>query len=214
MKSCVKGTHGALVLIRGLPGSGKSTLVKRLVKLLEREGNSIVSLDPDCVHRDSAELKEYSSHLTALGVPAEIHIYRYLCTQVRRGVESGALTIWDQPFSNREVFESLLRVVAAFDWYPNILLVELEIDPPAAYSRVLHRASAGNRKMPPRTFERYVKSYRSFRDLGLPTVTVDGLNTSEEEVAALRNLLDRAWFGAETFTRMLNGTEPGRVQRA
>lgn len=177
-----------LVLIRGLPGSGKSTLARRLaIELADR----VVVLDPDEVDSRAEDYIEFSARLPP-DVPAEVHTYRYLCEQTRDLLSDGAVVVWNQAFTNRPIFQSLLRTVSSFDWRPTVVVIELYIDAETAFRRVCKRAKAGEHGMARARFEQFVRSYESFSDLGVPTLSLESSSPAPDRLSYLLELVRHA----------------------
>jgi predicted kinase len=161
----------ALILIRGIPGSGKSTLAATLKDLLSPLAVEV--LDPDHVDQFSLEFLTLTDELTMNGVPSQIHVYRYLCVQAQQALSNGAVVIWNQPFTDREIFKSLVRLSMTFPTRPHILIVELDVPAEVAYRRVRARTELGGHGPSSRTFGRFVAEFETFSDLGYPTIQLE-----------------------------------------
>lgn len=165
-----------LILVRGLPGSGKSHLTKALQAAFG--STPIVTLDPDATDYESKDYKAHVKALTAEGVDPKLHAYRFLRAQAYEGITSGKIIVWNQPFTNLDIFNKMvagLRQYAA-DHHVElpVLVVEVEISPETARKRVLERKSAGGHGPSDNTFDRFTNDYASFARAGYNVVTVHG----------------------------------------
>lgn len=191
--------YPTLILVRGLPGSGKSYLAIELQKLIGKE--KVVMLDPDATDYDSTEYAEHVKAQTADGVDPKLHAYRFLRAKAHRGIASHKVIIWNQPFTNLEIFNKMvanLRAHAAeHDTYLPVLVVEVEIDHGIAKDRVAKRKQAGGHGPSDNTFTRFTNDYISFANHGYNTVTVDGKGDIATSVSLVMKALQDLW-GAES----------------
>src|SRR5437764_567996 len=97
-----ENTHPTLLMVRGLPGSGKSYLAMALSQALG-QGN-VVILDPDATDYNSPEYLELSKSLSAEGVDEKFHPYRYLRSKAYKAIENNQIIIWNQAFTNLDCF--------------------------------------------------------------------------------------------------------------
>lgn len=176
--------HPTLVIIRGLPGSGKSHLTKPLQEAIEALiGKNVVVLDPDATDYESPAYKAHTQKLTDEGVDPKLHAYRFLRSQAYAGIETNKVILWNQPFTNLEIFHKMISGLRAYAVDHNtelsLLVVEVEIDPARAKQRVDERIQAGGHGPSDDTFARFTSDYESFAPHGYDTVTVNG----EEDVA-------------------------------
>jgi hypothetical protein len=89
--------HPLLIIVRGLPGSGKSYLAARLHKAFGED--AVVALDPDTIDLNSQEYRDHSAALTAEGVDAMVHPYRFSLGKALQGITDHKIIIWNQPFT-------------------------------------------------------------------------------------------------------------------
>lgn len=176
-----------LVFIRGLPGSGKSYLTEHLAKALPED--EVVTLDPDAIDQDSGAYKNHVKAQVEEGVDPKLHPYRFLRTQAFQAIEDGKTILWNQPFTDLEVFR---KVTAKLEEYAGlhgkdltILIVEVSIDKPTAKSRVKQRKASGGHGPSDDTFERFTRDHASFADAGWQTVSVDGNGDVNKSVTAI-----------------------------
>ena len=184
-----------LILVRGMPGSGKSHLAAELRHEL---GNDlVVALDPDATDYGSKEYQAHTERLTQEGVDPKLHAYRFLRGQAYDGIVSGKIIIWDQPFTNLEIFNTMverLRVHASEHGKElSILVVEVEIDPATATARVMHRKQRGGHGPSDKTLAARISDYRTFAAEGYQTVVVRGDGDVRSSVASVLDALHKLW---------------------
>ena len=122
-----------MILMRGLPGSGKSYLAHALA---DKIGKKVIMLDPDAADYQSDEYKDHVSKLTAEGVNSNLHAYRFLRGKAYQGIIDHDIIIWNQPFSNLEIFKKMIERMQdhALEHKSRllILIVEVETNPKVA----------------------------------------------------------------------------------
>lgn len=182
-----------LILIRGLPGSGKSYLAKALQERLGPSG--VTLLDPDATDYESPAYQEHTKRLSEDGVDAKLHPYRFLRTQAYAAIEAHGIIIWNQAFTNLETFQKMIANLQAYaDDHGTelpILVVEVEIDQETAKARVAERASQGGHDVDAENFARFIRDYRSFAGEGFETVTIQGAGDVQTSVYAVLESLSR-----------------------
>lgn len=188
-----KPSGSVVLLVRGLPGSGKSYITRELARALEER--SPVVLDPDTVDLESAAYKAHVQALTAEGVDKDLYLYRFLRTQAYKCIAAGKTVIWNQPFTNLDIFNKMVanfRVQAREHQVQlTVLVVEVEIDPAVAWQRVMDRKNQGGHGPSDGTFARFVDDYKTFADHGYQVVRVrgdDAPGAVNATMAALENL--------------------------
>lgn len=181
-----------IILIRGLPGSGKTSIAAALQDMLGKD--RVVMLDPDATDYKGEAYLAHTRALTEDGVDKSLHPYRFLRAQAYQGIAERRIVIWNQPFTNLEIFNKMVdnfKVQAAeHNTELVILVVEVEIDPALAKERVLRRKQAGGHGPSDRTFERFATDYYSFADKGYRTVQVRG-DDVESSVALIKTELSK-----------------------
>lgn len=179
--------HAVVVIIRGLPGSGKSFLAAELYK--QFEAGQLVALDPDATDYASPEYAQHTKALAAEGVDPRLHAYRYLRGKAYEGIANGKVIIWNQPFTNLEIFNKMMaKLQAQADEHNvtlHVLVVEVMVDPALARARVNNRKQAGGHGPSDATFERFHNDFHSFEAHGYHTLTVDGGDEVAVSVAAI-----------------------------
>ncbi len=184
-------SYPVLIIIRGLPGSGKSYLAKALQKSIEEP---IVMLDPDATDYNSPEYKTHVKQQEAEGVDPKLHAYRFLRAQAYAGIASRKIILWNQPFTNLEIFNKMVARLHTqaeeHDTELRILVVEVDVNPQIAKERVEARKQAGGHGPSDNTFERFVRDYKSFADDGYATVSVDGSSDASVSASAILKTLN------------------------
>ena len=169
-------THPTLVLVRGLPGSGKSYLARAIS---ERVGvERVVLLDPDATDYKSDDYQQMSQQLTDDGVDKKFHPYRFLRQQAHKGIETDKLIIWNQAFTN---LDGLQKTVTNLQSYAQdhgthlpLLVVEVTASHSVARQRIADRVATGGHDVPDEEFRRFVGDYRSFASEDFEVISVDG----------------------------------------
>lgn len=176
-----------LILIRGLPGSGKTFLATQLEGAIRPD--EVVLLDPDATDYESKAYKDHIDAQTADGVDPKLHAYRFLRAKAHAGIAAHKIIIWNQPFTNLEIFNKMVANLRAYAAEHNvnmpILVVEVEIDHDIAKNRVATRKQQGGHGPSDNTFARFMNDYVSFKSEGYNTVTVHGEDDVAVSVAAV-----------------------------
>lgn len=164
-----------LVIIRGLPGSGKSYLAAALRDTI---GERVELLDPDAVNLDDPDFRAYSDDLTRQDVDAKFHVYRYVRDKAYQAIKDRKILVWNQPFTD---LDGLKTTVARLQTYAQdhdlplpLLVAEVEIDARLAHDRVVQRKQQGGHGPDDERFERFVDQYHSFAAEGFATVAIQG----------------------------------------
>lgn len=133
--------------------------------------------------------------LTQEGVDPAIHAYRFLRAQAYQAIEKGSIAIWNQPFTNLDIFRTMTQRMydhaAANDVKLSILVIEVETDPVVAQERVAARKAAGGHGPSDNTFNRFVSSYASFASEGFDIITVTDGDDRIESIAKIKDTILR-----------------------
>jgi hypothetical protein len=170
-----------LVLIRGLPGSGKSYLADTLRDSIGKD--QVVLLDPDAIDLQSTEYLAICETLRSEGIEEKFYPNRFLKAKAHEAVVAHKIIIWNQPFTDLGGFERTIDNVRTFASEQHIpmpiLLVEVEINHDIANERITTRRQQGGHGPSADRFARFINDYVSFADKGYPTIIVNG----EDDVA-------------------------------
>jgi predicted ABC-type ATPase len=183
--------HPYLILIRGLPGSGKSHLANALKEAIGADRVTI--LDPDAINYDSEEYRALTASLAAEGVEEKFYPHRFLKLQAHNAITQNKIIIWNQAFTDLGGFtrtaNSLQSYATDHAIHLPLLVVEVEIDHDTAKKRVAERVGQGGHDVSEEAFIRFIDSYRSFSKDGFNTITVHGHGKVETSVAAVLTAL-------------------------
>lgn len=180
--AAVNSQHKAtLVFIRGIPGSGKSLLTKTIASKLSDD--SVLVLDPDFVDKAAPEYLTLSRKLENEGLDKTIHPFRWLRGQAIQGAATTPTILWNQPFTDRGIFDRLVTFITDSVTEEGVelrvVLVELETPEDIAYERVVSRIASGGHGPSNDTFTDLVQRYKSYAE-GYETVSLDGTRPVEE----------------------------------
>lgn len=181
-----------LMLVRGLPGSGKSHVARALQAALGTDRTVI--LDPDDIDQTSKAYQEHSAKLAAEGVDKKFHPYRFLRAKAHAGITAHKIIIWTQAFTDLEGFN---KTVLNLQNYAHehgtqlpLLVVEVEVSHGVAKERAAGREAQTGRSVPEEAFARFIRDYRSFANEGFNTVTVHGEDDVNASVKTIMKALE------------------------
>jgi predicted kinase len=187
--------HPSLILIRGLPGSGKSHLAAALTEHFGPDNVTI--LDPDQIDKTSEAYTALCKTLTEEGVDPILFPNRFLKAKGYEAIDAGRIIIWNQAFTHPDGFDrsvgSLKEYAAQHETELTILLVEVEVSPEVARQRASERAGQGGHAVPDQRFEQFISEYRSFADKGYPTVRVNGEDDVQRSANTVLAALGKLW---------------------
>lgn len=165
-----------LILIRGLPGSGKTYLAEALRSSIGSE--AVTMLDPDKIDTTSDTYLRLCESLRAEGIEEKFFPNRFLKTIGRDAITNHKIIIWNQPFTDWSGFErsvdSLRSFAASNHIKLPIMLVEVTVSLETAKLRVDDRKLQGGHGPSEGRFSRFVSDYVSFAGKGYQTVKVNG----------------------------------------
>ncbi|MDN5274277.1 MAG: hypothetical protein JWP06_178 [Candidatus Saccharibacteria bacterium] len=186
-----RAIHPTLIMVRGVPGSGKSYIATQLRETIGEE--QVVVLDPDSIDQTSEEYKALSEALTRDDVNVKLHPYRFLRSNAHKAIINNKTIIWNQGFIDLDGFNktviNLQSYATEHDRQLPTLVVEVEIDGGIAKQRIAQRAAQGGHDVPEDAFERFIGQYRSFSDEGYTTVTVNGQDDISVSTSTIMNAL-------------------------
>jgi predicted ABC-type ATPase len=188
-----QATHPTLIMVRGIPGGGKSYVAARLREAIGEE--QVVVLDPDAIDKTSEEYKSLSEALTRDEVNEKLHPYRFLRSSAHIAITNNKTVIWNQGFIDLDGFNKTVVNLTAHATEQGkqlpTLVVEVEINGDTAKQRVAKRAAQGGHNVPEEAFERFIGQYRSFANEGYNTVTVNGQDDVSTSVATIMRALEK-----------------------
>lgn len=180
-----------LIIVRGIPGGGKSYITARLKESIGSD--NVVVLDPDAIDYTGAEYLSHSQSLSQEGVDTKLHPYRYLRAGAYRGIEAHKIIIWNQGFIDFDGFSKTVKNLQTYavdhGTILPVLVVEVEVDPTVAKQRIAQRAAQGGHNVPDDALQRFVSGYRSFSSDGYTTIAIDGQANVDSSVATINRAL-------------------------
>ena len=180
--------QATLVFVRGLPGSGKSTIVEAATKLLPEDTCAV--LDPDATDYESEEYTVFCKEQLAQGVEEKLLPYRYLRSQSQGAIEEGRIIFWNQAFTNLESFKKVVNkhkeIAENADVNLTVLVVEVSVEPTVAKNRVAQRALLGGHDVAEERFNRFIEDYRSFEDDGFIVFKLNGEENVQSNALLLK----------------------------
>lgn len=188
-------SHPTLILIRGIPGSGKSYLAAALEQAFGSQ--HVLILDPDKIDLKSKKYLEFSDTLTKDGVDVKFHPYRWSRAQAYEAIEANKIIMWNQAFTNLDGFNktviNLQTYATDHGIHLPLLVVEVTVHESIAKERVAQRERNGGHGVPDEAFARFINDYRSFSDEGFNTVAIDGQADVAESVGLVKKALEKLW---------------------
>ncbi|HSX39096.1 MAG TPA: AAA family ATPase [Candidatus Saccharimonadales bacterium] len=165
-----------LVVLRGLPGSGKTVLANNLANYFD-----LNVFDPDQIDKSKSDFLDFINSLSE-ELPLRRKMYRYLLSQVNTDLNSGKSVIWSQPWRkiDRLVLtikniQHYLKPIIQYDEMPiytlknelafNVVVIELNISTEESRNRVSKRYIEGNHTWDGSNLELFNSS---FEDYNLP----------------------------------------------
>ena len=177
----------ALIIIRGIPGSGKTSIAIGLAEALGN--NKVQRIDPDEIDVTSDAYRAFSRSLSAQGIDEKFHTYRYLNTKARQAVDAHQVIIWNQAFID---FKGLSITIERLREYAHgqgielsVLVVDVVIDPVAARQRISTRAAQDGRVIDEEVMERFIQNYAHLDGKLYPSIIVHGTDPIQQSVTSI-----------------------------
>lgn len=172
-----------LIFVRGLPGSGKTYFTYALRDAIKE--TAVTVIDPDFIDKNDSEYITFTKSLETEGLDPLIFPFRWLRKCAIDASRKGALIVWNQPFTNRGVFDRLIaylteNVKAKYDHKLKILVIEINTPTDIAWSRVEQRVNEGGHGPNKNTFNQRCAEYESYADT-YPVLELNG----EQDVSHL-----------------------------
>ncbi len=155
-----------VILIRGIPGSGKSTVSGEIVKRIGQASCAII--DPDDIDYEGRDYSDFveKTRIECTDLDSKFYPYRFMLDQFKTAIRNGKCVIWNQPFSNTEGLEHTLNKIEEIGRTNSICLaisiVEVSVNPQIAYARVSRRIENGGHGPSPFTFVEFIGRFESF----------------------------------------------------
>lgn len=188
-KEHLKGV-GMLIVVRGIPGSGKSYLVENLVDTLkDEEADRIIRIDPDEYRYKDTSIHKVSAFTRDLA--SEEELLPGLQKMALEGISEGKIVIWEQLLTSLKKPEQVNFIRQAI--YPSrLLFIEVVTDKSAAWERIMVRNDLGQQIGPTNEqFDDYTARYVSFQDkkVDFEYLVVNGEKPAEENVKLILSRL-------------------------
>lgn len=192
------GLHPLFIFLRGLPGSGKSTLIKYLQNN-SKYFDTTLFLDPDKVNSLDEKYINFCEDLNNKGIPQTVHKYRFMLKNTILSLTSGKNVIWDQPWTTLQGIDDtiyninyhLSEHITQGLILPRIGLIELAIPSIEAAQRVKDRKLKGGHGPTPNTFVNFINRYEPINNsLKIPILRINGLLESNKSAQIVLKFLD------------------------
>ena len=171
----------ALIIIRGLPGSGKTFLSKALVETLGND--NVKEVNPDEIFDASEEYQDFIGQLQREepDLDSKFFPFRFLRKQALEAIQVDKIVIWDQPWSGLEKPEIVLETISKEIKAP-VLLIEVELEAEKAMERLEKRKAEGGHGPNEEIFSQFVKKFRSINESDSCFIKIRGDTPIEKSV--------------------------------
>jgi len=175
-----------LLIIRGVPGSGKTSLAKEIQKRLGLE--SSVVIDPDEIDKQSPNYRSFIEDLKSNSpdIDESIYPYRFLLSRAKKAIELGTTVVWDQPFT---VLDGLKYTTGTLTAHAkdlgislSVIIVELQIPKEEAIKRINKRESEGGHGLTVDQINFFFEKYSTAEGFGFTTLRFETINKSSIEL--------------------------------
>jgi hypothetical protein len=194
--------NGFLLIVRGLPGCGKTTVIDELFKL--PEFSQAIRLDPDKVDTTSLEFASFCEtfSLRSPDLPLKKKIYRCLLYRACSSLKEGKIVVWEQPWRSRELLLLTLENIGAIAYIMKdpldlsvlpffVGIVEISIKEDDAGKRVEVRSQKKEHPLTPEGFREFIGSLESFDGIGLPLKRFDTVKPACELAVAIKSFVQK-----------------------
>lgn len=159
-----------LILLRGLPGVGKSTVANEIVSIVGNKTCKII--DPDLVDMESEEYKDFKANLICSGVKESVVMYRYLLDLTYQGLCERKNIIWTQAWTKIWGIESTVNKLEGTVIFKP-LIVTLNADKNIVESRIENR----KRLLTNRELTDFIASFEDLEETSLVGIDRHCFNT-------------------------------------
>lgn len=168
-------THGMVVFVRGLPGSGKTSLSSMINENLLH--GRVEQIDPDLVDKNNEAYIGFCRELkiTNPEIDEKLYMYRYLLNKAKSSLSEAKIVIWSQPFTGLENFVYTLeqfRNVSSIQ-IEDILIVDIMLDKEIARNRMKKRKENGGHGPNDEYFDKLANQFQKADTLGYNYLCID-----------------------------------------
>ncbi|HSX49257.1 MAG TPA: AAA family ATPase [Candidatus Saccharimonadales bacterium] len=184
-----------LVIIRGIPGSGKSYLTNDIINKLSID---ITIVDPDSINKESKTYKEFAHKLrsTEPEVEEKFYPYRFMLQIAHDRLNQKSkppFVIWNQAFTDTEGLDYTVRKLKSLcNSQLNILIIQLDPHPEEAWKRIQERMQTGGHGMDSERFNSFVTKYQKIEPQ-YPNIVVDTFTSYENAVTQAMDQIKQIW---------------------
>lgn len=185
---------GFLLIVRGLPGSGKTSVLNELTRV--PHFSKAVRLDPDVVNITSSEFERFCGNHPS-DLPMQKKVYRYLLYKACDELTTGKTIIWEQPWRNQELLRLTLENIVVIAYKLSALpenisklpfyagIVEISVSELEARKRVIKRFLDGQHKLLPKDIEEFIEKMEAITNISLPLIQLDSVRPITELVSSI-----------------------------
>src|SRR5581483_1224699 len=173
-----------LVILRGLPGSGKSSVANKIKDALSQK---IEIVDPDLIKKKDEEYINFVNHeiLKEPDLEPKFLPYRYLLSKTIAFLENKKSVIWSQPFSDLEKLRYTIGKIKErtpdLKW--QTFIVDILIDKDTAIQRINDRKRLGGHGPDDRYLDEIVSKFCPAKELGFPYLSLNSEKVTIETMA-------------------------------
>lgn len=175
-----------LVIIRGIPGSRKSTLARAIHKA--KLFDNCILLDPDKIRKEDLEsfIRKYKLHYLNFDKK-----YRYNFEKAGKNLGIGKNVIWDQPFRTLCLLRKCVDRLKSFGVKFKLLIIELELNQKKAWAGVCERIKKGGHGPSKNVFDKMCEEYESADLDEFNAIKLDATKNSDSSIKKIRYFLNK-----------------------
>lgn len=191
---------GFLLIVRGLPGCGKTTVIDEIMKLWEF--SEAIRLNPDEINVYSVEFLSFCEtfNLRSPNLPLKKKIYRYLLRIACQKLINRKIVIWEQPWRSKECLLTTIENIGIIAYGMNnplnfsklpfsIGIVEISINKNEAQKRIEIRFQKEKHSLAPKDFIEFIDAIEPFDDIGFPFIRIDGTKQKSELAIEIKKFI-------------------------
>lgn len=170
--------HAIILLIRGMPGSGKTKIALHIKKFFS---DDCVVLDPDTLDKNDPDFNALRTELQGT-ISEDVIPYRYLLKKANEAVGRGKVVIWPQAWTKLWGIKSALRSLTEKNPELKRIVVEIELPIEIIKKRIAERVKTGGRGLDQRSLADFLEAFEPWDKTQFPDIEyckIDGLTPSE-----------------------------------